>query len=125
MIAMDAWSTQSVQLSHEQAAQLAALSLVDVFAGPATDTWKLVSNSRIGIASGPGWELRVSPKLAVPKLFFLLAYALDPNGWKDESADFSREPDLMEPQLRADSPGTRCARSSRVSCAATCMSKSR
>jgi 5-methylcytosine-specific restriction enzyme subunit McrC len=93
---MDAWSTQSVQLSHEQAAQLAALSLVDVLAGPATDTWTLVSNSRVGVASGPGWELRVSPKLAVPKLFFLLAYALDPNGWKDESADFSHEPDLMD-----------------------------
>lgn len=96
MIAMHAWSTQHVQLSHEQAAQLAALSLVDVLAGPATDIWTLVSNSRIGIASGPGWELRVSPKLAVPKLFFLIAYALDPNGWKDESADFSREPDLMD-----------------------------
>ena len=46
--------------------------------------------------SGPGWELRVSPKLSVPKLFFLLAYAQDPNGWKDELADFDVNDDLVD-----------------------------
>jgi 5-methylcytosine-specific restriction enzyme subunit McrC len=56
----------------------------------------LVANSRIGVAIGNGWELRVRPRLAVPKLFFLLAYAADPDGWKDESAEFAFEPDLLD-----------------------------
>jgi 5-methylcytosine-specific restriction enzyme subunit McrC len=91
-----AWSRQAAELSHDEAAQLAGLDLVDVIARPQTGSWELVSNSRIGVASGLGWELRVRPRLAVPNLFFLLAYALNPDGWKDESAQFASHPDLMD-----------------------------
>lgn len=94
---MDAWSqVGDVALSHDQAAELAALDLVDVVAQPHGEAWVLVANSRIGVASGSGWELRVKPRLAVPKLFFLLAYAADPKGWKDESAGFAFEADLLD-----------------------------
>ena len=93
---MTAWSEKLAELTHEQAAQLSSLGLVDVLAEPASSAWRLRSNSRIGVASGPGWELRVSPKLSVPKLFFLLAYAQDPNGWKDELADFDVNDDLVD-----------------------------
>src|SRR5687767_553872 len=96
LIEMDAWSRQSTELSHDQAAELADLALVDVVAQAHGDSWLLVSNSRIGVATGSGWELRVKPRLAVPKLFFLLAYAADPDGWKDESAEFAFEPDLLD-----------------------------
>ena len=54
-----------------------------------------MAKSRIGVATGSGWELRVKPKLAVPKLFFLLAYAADPDGWKDEVAEFAFEEELL------------------------------
>jgi 5-methylcytosine-specific restriction enzyme subunit McrC len=93
---MEAWSRLSVELSHDQAAELAALDLVDVVAQAHGDAWLLVANSRIGVALGSGWELRVRPKLAVPQLFFLLAYAADPKGWKDESAEFAHERDLLD-----------------------------
>ena len=96
LLEMPAWSRSSAELSHDEAAQLAELDLVDVLAMAREETWQLVSNSRIGVANGPGWELRVSPRLAIPKLFFLLAYALDPDGWKDQSADFMAEPDLLD-----------------------------
>jgi 5-methylcytosine-specific restriction enzyme subunit McrC len=95
-IEMDAWSRCAVELSHDQAAELAGLGLVDVVAEPHSDAWVLVGDSRIGVAVGNGWELRVKPRIAVPKLFFLLAYATDPKGWKDESAEFAFEPDLMD-----------------------------
>lgn len=93
---MEAWSRQSAELSHEQAAELSGLDLVDVLAQVHSESWLLVANSRIGIATGRGWELRVTPRLAVPKLFFLLAYAADPAGWKDETAEFAFEPDLLD-----------------------------
>jgi 5-methylcytosine-specific restriction enzyme subunit McrC len=96
LIEMAAWSRLDVELSHDQAAELAGLDLVDVVAQPHGDTWVLVGNSRIGVAIGNGWELRVRPRLAVPQLFFLLAYAADPKGWRDESAEFAFEPDLLD-----------------------------
>jgi 5-methylcytosine-specific restriction enzyme subunit McrC len=96
LIEMEAWSQRFAELSHDQAAELSDLDLVDVVAQPHGDSWLLVGNSRIGVATGSGWELRVRPRLTVPKLFFLLAYAADPDGWKDESAEFAFEPDLLD-----------------------------
>ena len=96
LIEMEAWSARAAELTHEQAAELASLDLVDVVAQPHGDSWVLAANSRIGVATGSGWELRVRPRLAVPKLFFLLAYAADSDGWKDEPAEFAFEPDLLD-----------------------------
>lgn len=42
---------------------------------------------------GDGWELRIRPRLDVPRLMFLLAYATDQKGWKDIVAPFERERD--------------------------------
>src|SRR6185312_3750059 len=39
--------------------------------------------------------LRVSPKLAIPKLMFLLGYAADPKGWRDVGPAFEAEQDLF------------------------------
>jgi 5-methylcytosine-specific restriction enzyme subunit McrC len=93
---MEAWSKHATDLSHDQAAELASLDLVQVVAQAYGDHWLLVADSRIGVATGGGWELRVKPRLAIPKLFFLLAYAADPDGWKDESAEFAFDPDLLD-----------------------------
>ncbi len=96
LIEMEAWSKSVAELTHDQAAELARLDLVDVVARPPADSWLLIADSRIGVATGRGWELRVRPRLVVPKLFFLLAYAADPKGWKDESAQFAVERDLLD-----------------------------
>jgi 5-methylcytosine-specific restriction enzyme subunit McrC len=42
---------------------------------------------------GDGWELRIRPRLAVPRLMFLLAYAADQKGWRDITAPFEKERD--------------------------------
>src|ERR1043165_9885604 len=91
---MTAWSDTSAELSHDQAAELARLDLVDVVAAP--NGWRLVADSRIGVAAGSGWELRVRTRLTIPKLVFLLSYAADPRGWRDEPAEFALEPDLLD-----------------------------
>jgi 5-methylcytosine-specific restriction enzyme subunit McrC len=51
------------------------------------------ADSRVGILVGDGWELRIRPRLDVPRLMFLLAYAADQTGWKDVVAPVERERD--------------------------------
>lgn len=76
------------------AAALAATGLVDVGIGQATGRWRLVAGSRVGVAVGGGWELRVSPRIEVAQLMFLLGYARA-DGWGDPVVGFSRDDDLF------------------------------
>jgi 5-methylcytosine-specific restriction enzyme subunit McrC len=95
-VKMTAWAAARVALTHEQAAQIAQLGLVDVAAEPGSDRWRLTSGSKIGVAAGEDWELRVRPKIDVPKLFFLLAYGRDPAGWRSTVALFDPEPEFVD-----------------------------
>jgi 5-methylcytosine-specific restriction enzyme subunit McrC len=47
----------------------------------------------VGVLVGDGWELRIRPRLDVPRLMFLLAYAADQGGWRDIVAPFEEERD--------------------------------
>lgn len=93
---LKAWSHIDCDLSHDEAAAIRETGLVEVLATPAPGTWRLQSGAQIGVASGSTWELRVEPRIEVPQLLFLLAYATDPDGWKDEVANFSVEPRLLD-----------------------------
>jgi len=59
------------------------------------DRWRLVTDSRIGVVRTDDFDLRVSPKLAIPQLMFLLSYAADPRGWRDVGPTFAAEDDLF------------------------------
>lgn len=93
---LNAWSTRSCELTHAEAAAIEATGLVDVVAEPSPGHWRLVATSRVGVAGGPTWELRVRPRLKVSQLLFLLGYATDPRGWRDERAFFESTEDLFE-----------------------------
>jgi 5-methylcytosine-specific restriction enzyme subunit McrC len=93
---LEAWSRRVCELSHAEAAEVRATGLVDVVAEAEAGRWRLVAEARVGVAAGRDWEVRVRPRLAVPRLFFLLSYALDPHGWKDLQAEFAAAPDLVE-----------------------------
>jgi 5-methylcytosine-specific restriction enzyme subunit McrC len=93
---LDAWSALPCELTHAEAAAIEASGLVEVVAEPTPGRWRLVGNSRVGVASGSTWELRVRPRLEVSQLLFLLGYATDPNGWRDERAFFEPVSDLFE-----------------------------
>ncbi len=95
-ITMTAWATEHAALSHVQAAEVARSGLVDVSAEPQSDQWRLRSGSCVGIAVGDGWELRVHPKIEVQKLMFVLGYARDPSGWRQDLADFAHDPELFD-----------------------------
>ena len=97
VLELTAWSRLvDCELSQAEAAEIQSSGLVNVIAEPQQEHWQLVSDSQVGVAVGPTWEVRVAPRLNVPQLFFLLAYARDPRGWKDQEAAFASEPELLD-----------------------------
>lgn len=91
---LECWSEEFVSLSSQQASEITQSALVDL--QPAGDLWRIVADSRIGVATGSDWEVRVHPRMAIPQLFFLLAYASDPKGWRDQMARFHHEDTLLD-----------------------------
>jgi 5-methylcytosine-specific restriction enzyme subunit McrC len=57
--------------------------------------WRVKTQSMVGVALGEGWELRVKPKMDVPRLLFLLGYARDPHGWRDQITGFDVQDELI------------------------------
>jgi len=90
-----AWETDSVDLPAEVALAVAASGLVRVELERPPERWRLIADSRVGIALGDEWEIRVVPRLAIPRLIFLLGYASDPNGWRELTAPMAREDEFF------------------------------
>jgi 5-methylcytosine-specific restriction enzyme subunit McrC len=95
VIELPAWGKLERELSADQAAAISRSGLADVLSGDAPGSWRLQASSKIGVAVGSDWELRVQPHIEIPRLMFLLAYAVDQSGWKDVRAQFEREDDLF------------------------------
>src|SRR4029079_15063316 len=95
LIELTAWSSDHRRLSAEQAVAIERADLADVLAGTGEGLWRVQTGAKIGVVVGDDWELRVMPRLAVPKLAFLLEFPRDPNGWKREQASFGKETDLF------------------------------
>lgn len=96
VLELEAWSNLDCELTHAEAAAVEATGLVEAAAEPAPGRWRLLGGSKVGVALGPTWELRVRPRLRAPQLLFLLGYASDPSGWRDERAYFESAEDLFE-----------------------------
>lgn len=96
LLELPAWSQLVCELTHEEAAAIGEAGLVEVRAEPSPGRWRLVGDARVGVAVGASWEVRVRPRLAVPQLLFLLGYAIDPKGWRDQRADFEAAEDLFD-----------------------------
>jgi 5-methylcytosine-specific restriction enzyme subunit McrC len=95
-IQLEAWSEERVVLAPEQATSVADAGLVKVLLDEPPDRWKLAADSRVGVIRlDDGQELRVTPKLAIPQLMFLLSYAADPCGWREVGPTFAAEDDLF------------------------------
>lgn len=92
---IQAWSDDVRNLTPDQAKLVSESKLLSVELEEPPNRWRLVTNSRIGIVQGDDWEIRVVPRIAIPKLMFLLSYAADSNGWQDSIAGFGEEEDLF------------------------------
>lgn len=95
LVHLPAWSELVVELSGEQATAIEREELANVLAGPTPGIWRVKTGSKVGVIVGEDWEVRVNPKLQVPHLMFLLAYAMDQRGWRNVVAGFEPEPDLF------------------------------
>src|SRR3954454_7916197 len=93
---MQAWQPARFPLSAEQAVEVAHSGLVRVDLQPGEIEWLLRPESIVGVAQSATWDLRVRPAIGIPKLFFLLSYALDPSGWRQADATFDEADDVTE-----------------------------
>ena len=92
---VEAWTPAQMEMDPDHARELAALRVVRVEVDEPPDLWWVHPDSRVGVLSGDGWELRIDPRLQIPKLLFLLAYSGNPSGWRDTVARFGEEDDLV------------------------------
>ncbi|MFG3420590.1 McrC family protein [Micromonospora sp. NPDC048063] len=89
-----------VHLGADDARRLAASEIVDVRPGPAAGVWSVRAGRKIGAARVGGVELHIEPKVPVARLLFLLGYARNPKGWRDESVPLTEHAGLV-PALAA------------------------
>ncbi|WP_405678119.1 McrC family protein [Streptomyces sp. NBC_00048] len=62
--------------------------------------WRLRAGSKVGVVAVavPGGEtvtVRITPKVPVARLFFLLGYSSDPAGWRDGMVDVAEHSELL------------------------------
>ncbi|GLY85974.1 McrC family protein [Actinoallomurus iriomotensis] len=86
---------QEYELADEQAARLTASELVQIKLGDRRGLWRVRDNGRVGAVKLGDVELRIAPKIAIPRLFFLLGYAERQIFWRDQELDAGAHPDLL------------------------------
>src|SRR5262249_9420829 len=93
---VEAWSSTVHELTPEVAREIDGSDLASIEVADQPGHWRLVTDSRVGVLRTADWELRVVPRLAVPKLMLLLGYAGDAGGGKaGVSAEFAPERDFF------------------------------
>lgn len=79
---------RAVVLDAEQGRALARSGVVTASPSPyAPGEWLVAPGDKVGVASIGGVEVWVAPKLTIQRLLFLVGYARDPRGWRDETAE--------------------------------------
>lgn len=84
-----------VRIAGEQARRLAAAGVVEVRPGPGSGTWLLRADRVVGAVRIGDVELYITPKVPVARLLFLLGYARDPKGWRDQPVPLAEQADLV------------------------------
>lgn len=80
---------------------LAASGIVDATPDPyEPGWWQLKADSTVGAATltVPGGEeitLRITPKVPIARLFFLLGYTLNAKGWRDDTVDVTEHAEIV------------------------------
>ena len=90
-----AWGTSSYELSALEAVDLQRTGLVHVEVGPTSGSYVLRGLTFVGVAAGPGWEMRVTSHLDIREVMFLLTYARDSTGWRRSYAHFGKTQTLL------------------------------
>ncbi len=70
-----AWGSRCFGLDAEETTGLQGTGLVRVEVGPTPGQYVVRGLTRVGVAAGPSWELRVMSHLDVHEVMFLLTFA--------------------------------------------------
>lgn len=83
-------------LTPEQGRALAASNVVS--ASPSAlepGMWDLSANGKVGVARVADLEVWITPKLPIERLLFLVGYAADPTGWRDDTVGLDTRDGLI------------------------------
>jgi 5-methylcytosine-specific restriction enzyme subunit McrC len=87
---------QAVRLSASAGRALAVSGVVDAQTDPAGEgTWLVRAAGKVGVARVGDMEIWVQPKVPIDRLLFLVGYALNPVGWRAETAQVDAHDDLV------------------------------
>lgn len=93
---MRAWSrSATVDLSADEISEIQRSRLAEIVANPDGSGLCVRTTSFVGVLASEALELRVQPHLEIPRLMFLLGYALDQKGWKRLVTTFDDVDDLL------------------------------
>lgn len=84
-----------VRLSTAQGLALRGSELVSAVPSTTPGWWLVGPASKVGIARVGDVELWVEPKVSIRRLFFLLGYARDGRGWREEDLYLHEDADLL------------------------------
>lgn len=116
LLRTESWATESFEISDEVASAIAQSGIAAVSQPPGTTEWTIAAGSNVGLVAGDGWALEVAPRLSIPRLMFLLSYALDPKGWREDAIAVEQDTSLFaaiangfaSSALRAVNPAPLC-----------------
>ncbi len=94
-LSLTAWSTvEAVGLTPAQAHALAATGAVTVAPGWVVGTHTVAAGPHVGVLFAEGVEVRLSPRISIGRLMFLMGYAQDPRSWLDDPVGLEDQADV-------------------------------
>ncbi|MPZ80006.1 MAG: restriction endonuclease [Actinophytocola sp.] len=96
VVELDELGSSQHGLTAEQGLRLARSGLVAATPSALVPgRWDVSARGRVGAARVGDVELWVRPKLDIARLLFLLGYAIDPKGWRDDEVDLATGDELV------------------------------
>jgi 5-methylcytosine-specific restriction enzyme subunit McrC len=96
VVELDELRTSQHRLTDEEGRLLAQSDLVT--AAPSKlvrGMWDVTPKGQVGVARVGDVQLWIRPKLTITRLLFLLGYAADPKGWRDEEVELTTGAELV------------------------------
>jgi 5-methylcytosine-specific restriction enzyme subunit McrC len=83
------------ELPDDEAVALAATGAVEVLRTADPGRWTLRAGQYVGAIRAGETELQIRPKVPVERLLYLLGYARDPQGWRDDEVQLTGVDELV------------------------------
>lgn len=83
-------------ITAAQATALVAANVVEATPSlSGATTWQIRPTGKVGVAQVGDVEVWIRPKVSINRLLFLVGYATNPRGWRDETVTLTADDDLL------------------------------